>query len=719
MNQDDELLQAFLEEANDLLEELENALLELEEKPEDMEHINRVFRAMHTIKGSGSMLGFEVISDFSHKIENAFDRIRNGQAQVNRAILDLTLEAKDHIYKMVSNPENQDEDICKQIIKNLEDTLGQANQKSPSTRVDQEEQEENQVNKIEGIDSTYRIRFKPSKDILVSGKDPLSLLEELQNMGRAQVIAHPEELPDFKELDSKTCYIWWDIIITTDKSEQNLREVFVFVEDDSEIDIQLIDQGSELEDEEKAHKRLGEILVERGDLKPEQLQEVLVAKEKPIGEILSEQGLVSEQTVQSALAEQKWVQKNKSQKQQAESTSSIRVSVTKLDKLVDLVGELVIAQARLRQIVNEKDEQVLTSIAEEIERLSDELRDNTLNIRMVPIGTTFSHFKRLVRDLSQELGKEVVLKTEGGETELDKTMIEHLKDPLMHIIRNGIDHGIEKPEVRESQGKPRRGTLKLSAIHSGANVLIEISDDGGGLDKEAIRAKAIDKGLISSDAELSDNEIFDQIFRPGFSTAIKATDVSGRGVGMDVVKSSIESLRGSISLNSQKHLGTKMTLQLPLTLAIIDGLLVVIDKTYFVIPLSSVDECVELFKKDIEKGHGRNIINVRGEIVPFIYLRDFFQIKGEPPEIEQVVIAEIDGYRIGFVVDQIIGEYQTVIKRLGKMFKRTREFSGATILADGTVGLILDVHKLAAMAEQEEQKNFIEKSSQEAPKLET
>jgi two-component system chemotaxis sensor kinase CheA len=341
-------------------------------------------------------------------------------------------------------------------------------------------------------------------------------------------------------------------------------------------------------------------------------------------------------------------------------------------------------------------------IAEEVERLSAELRDVAMGIRMLPIGTTFAKFKRLVRDLSAELGKDISFITEGEETELDKTVIDKLSDPLVHLIRNSIDHGIESPEVRKGEGKAAQGTIHLSAEHSGAYVLISVRDDGAGLDTQAIRNKAIEKGLISAEATLSDKETFELILSPGFSTAKNVTSVSGRGVGMDVVRSSIESFGGTVEITSTKGKGSTITLKLPLTLAIIDGLRVNIAGECFVIPLGAVVECVDLTQTDITHAHGRHLIKVREEIIPYIYLREFFGTRGKRPDIEQVVISDLGGKRVGFVVDKVIGQHQTVIKNLGHLFKAIDGISGATILGDGSVALILDIHKLIHQVETSE-----------------
>jgi two-component system chemotaxis sensor kinase CheA len=364
-----------------------------------------------------------------------------------------------------------------------------------------------------------------------------------------------------------------------------------------------------------------------------------------------------------------------------------------------MVGELVTVQSRLSQLSARFNDLSLIQVAEEVERLTAELRDNTMSIRMLPIGATFSRFERLVRDLSTDLGKEITLITEGAETELDKTVIEKLNDPLIHLIRNSIDHGIEKPEVRTAFGKPAWGTVHLSAEHSGANVFIRIKDDGAGLDPDIIRAKAVEKGLIAPDAMLSEKEIFSLTLMPGFSTATTITNVSGRGVGMDVVKKSIDALQGSIEIVSKKGVGTTITLKLPLTMAIIDGLLVQIEDVLYIMPLAAIEECVELTREDVARAHGKHMASIRGEIVPYIRLREMFAHEGTSPDIEQIVTARIDGNRVGFVVDQVVGQHQTVIKSMSRMYRNIEHISGATILGDGNVALILDLGKLAQQAE--------------------
>jgi two-component system chemotaxis sensor kinase CheA len=382
----------------------------------------------------------------------------------------------------------------------------------------------------------------------------------------------------------------------------------------------------------------------------------------------------------------------------AASLSSIRVATGKLDILVDLVGELVTIQARLSQTALSKGIPEFLAIAEEVERLTGNLRDETMSMRMIPIGTMFSRFKRLVRDLGQELGKEVELVTEGAETELDKTVIERLGEPLMHLIRNSIDHGIESPDVRARTDKPAAGTVVLTAKHSGAHVLIQIRDDGAGFDLAAIRAKGIERGLVREGESISEKEILSLIFVPGFSTAKTVTSVSGRGVGLDVVKRSIDSLGGTIAIRNDKGAGASMVLKLPLTLAIIEGFLIEVGAERFIFPLSMVEECVEL----TDAVYGKHLIDVRGQLVPYVRLREQFSLAGPRKSIEQIVIARVEDKRVGFVVDRVIGGYQTVIKNLGAFYRNIDGLSGATILGDGSVALILDVPRLMQRAEQEE-----------------
>ena len=679
--------EAYKEEAYELLGELEESLLALEQSPDDEELIGRVFRAMHTIKGSGSMFGFEEIASFTHEVETVFDLVRDGKIAVTRELVDLSLAARDEIRAMLEGEEPEEAKQRQEIMAAFRRLIPGAEveaQAVPTPGLPQEERSG------AGAPVTYRIRFRPAPDIFLTGTNPLHLLHELRQLGDFSVVAQTEAVPFLGEINPEHCYTAWDIFLTTSRGYDAIADVFIFVVDDSELDIQVIDDGLEAGAD---YKRLGEILVARGDLDESHLHQFL-AQRGLIGEALVETGLISSDKVESALVEQRHVRAAHKKRQEAEGAASIRVPSAKLDQLVDLVGELVTVQARLSQTAANSKTSQLLSIAEEVERLTGDLRDNVLNIRMLPIGTIFSKFQRLVRDLSAELGRDVELITEGAETELDKTVLERLSDPLVHLLRNSVDHGLEPPEVRRQADKPARGKIGLTASHSGAQVIIQVKDDGRGLDREAIRAKAVDLGWLAPEVDIPDKELFGFIMSPGFSTAQEVTSVSGRGVGMDVVKKAIEALRGSIEIDSQKGAGTTITIKLPLTLAIIEGLLVTVNHDYFVVPLSVVTECVELTREDVARAHGHKMAKVRDEIVPYVPLRERFAIQGEPPAIEQIVITEMNGNRVGLVVDQVIGEQQTVIKSLGRIYRSVAGISGATLLGDGTVALILDAPQL-------------------------
>ncbi|WP_045220225.1 chemotaxis protein CheA [Desulfonatronum thioautotrophicum] len=700
---------AYYEEANELLGDLEDALLELETNPDDHELVNRVFRSMHTIKGSGAMFGFDDIALFTHELETVFDLVRNDELRITPELLDLTLKSRDLILEMLR------QDGCasascqaesERIVTALRGYL--SGKDSPSSGDGQTgvqgrdasyPKDQKDTETTEGMTTVFRIRFKPDARIFLTGTNPLALLEELAELGTCKIVARTEAIPPLGQMDPVSCYTWWDMILVTSREKEAIQDVFIFVEDDCQLTIQEV-ETIHPEDVASVGKRLGEILVERGDVRAEDLREVL-KQQRPLGELLTRAGLVTPQGVEAALSEQEVVREARSPRpEHKEAVSSIRVEAAKLDKLGDLVGELVIVQARLTQLVTQRHDPALISLAEELERLSDELRDNTLGIRMLPIGSTFNKFLRLVRDLSKELGKEIELVTQGGETELDKNVIEKLNDPLVHLLRNSIDHGVELPEARQAKGKQRKGRILLSAEHASGEVLIKIIDDGAGIDPAKVRAKALERGLVGSDAALSDEEVLQLVFLPGFSTAEQVSNISGRGVGMDVVKRGIDTLRGTIKLESQHGKGTSVLIKLPLTLAIIDGLQVEVAKEQFVIPLSAVEECVELDRFGSNFGENGAMLNLRGEAVPFIRLRNWFDQDGELPDIEQVVIVTIQEQRIGLAVDKVIGQHQTVIKSLGRVYRELEGISGATINGDGTMALILDVQALVGAAVQ-------------------
>lgn len=697
--------EAFKEEAYELLAELENSLLELEERPKDTELIGRVFRAMHTIKGSSGMFDFDDIAGFTHEVETVFDMVRNGKVAVTGELIEIALDARDVIKAMldasfggVPVDEGKKGDILKSLKKLLPDAI-EAKELSPGASLYTEGPEDflsdDSKNKV-----TYRIRFRPNQNIFANGMNPANLLNELKQLGECNIIAQTDAIPELNDVNPELCYTYWDIILSSNRGINSIKDVFIFAEDDSEIKIEIIDEGGGFESETD-YKKLGEILLERGDLTQEDLIKALDGKKK-LGEVLVESGIVNGGKVQSALLEQEHVKEARKVRQNIESYATIRVNSEKLDKLVNLVGELVTVQARLTQSASVLNDPKLNAIAEETERLTWELRDSVFNIRMLPIGTAFAKLRRFVHDLSGALGKEVELITEGAETELDKTVLERLNDPLVHIVRNCIDHGIEPPDARIASGKPQKGIIHLSAFHAGTNIVIRIRDDGAGIDKKAVRSRAINKGLLSEDSEISDKDLFSFILKPGFSTAKEVTNFSGRGVGMDVVKKAVDALRGTLEITSEKGIGTTIAIRLPLTLSIIEGLLVKIGERFFVLPLSEVIECVELKSLEASAANGRCIANLRGDAVPYIKLREHFDLSGKRPEIEQIIVAGIDGVRIGFVVDVVVGVHQTVIKTMGRAYRDVEGVSGATILGDGTVAFILDLIQVFKSAETRE-----------------
>jgi two-component system, chemotaxis family, sensor kinase CheA len=642
----DKYKQAFREEAREILLDLESALLDLNENRDDTELVGRAFRALHTIKGSGAMFGFDAIAAFTHDIENAFDQIRNGRLRATPDLISLSLAAVDQIKAMLEEASGRDSGSAAttaQILAKLRVLTGASElpvKPAPAAAV-------TCPPAVAGTSHEWHIRFRPGADLLRTGANPLLLLRELRQLGTLQVKADTSAIPAIGEMDPERCYIAWNMVLTTPAGADAIRDVFIFVEGSCELAVEPAPSSSE-----------------------------------------------GAEPAPAAPVEKRSGEGRRSSDKEAQA-SSIRVAAAKLDQLVDLVGQLVTVQARLVEVAARREDRDMQAVAEEIEALTTELRETSMGMRTLPLRSTFERFKRLVYDLSRNLHKDVELACDGGDTELDKTVIDQLNDPLMHLIRNSMDHGIEAPEVRRAAGKPASGTIRLSARHAGAQVLVSVSDDGKGIDREAVRARAVEKGLVAADARLSESEIFSFILAPGFSTAREVSDVSGRGVGMDVVRRNVEALRGSIEIASQPGLGSTVTLRLPLTLAIIDGLLVRVGQARFVMPLGNTVECVELTRQDIANANGKHLANIRGEIIPYIRLSEYLQMRTERPEREQIMVAETEHGRFGFVVDQVLGDHQTVIKNLGRLYRNVQVVSGATILGDGTVALILDLHRLA------------------------
>lgn len=660
----DKYKQAFQEEAREILVELESTLLELNEHPEDSELVGRAFRGLHTIKGSGSMFGFDEIAAFTHDIENAFDDVRNARLAVTSELIDLTLEALDEIRTMLQDAAGQSATTKESRTKILDRLRGLTNRPGEVESDTAEPPEPAQADTLSPPEAVFEwnIHFIPGPDLLRNGTDPLLLLRELGQLGELQVAADTTALPPIHKLDPERCYIAWQLNLKTSASLDAIRDVFIFAEDQCELAIEPPPATLPATHEEGASENVS------ASASLESAPEIK-AREQP-------------------------VKFGRRAEDRPDGASNIRVPTAKLDQFVDLIGELVTVQARLGEIANRGEDPDVASVSEEVERLTAALRENSMSIRMLPIRSTFERFRRLVHDLARDLNKEVELTIEGADTELDKTVIDQLNDPLMHLIRNSMDHGIEPRAARLAAGKPAMATIKLSARHSGANVLIEVADDGGGIHAEVVRERAIERGLISTDALLTESEIFSLILTPGFSTAREITDVSGRGVGMDVVRQRVEALRGTIQISSKPALGTSVALRLPLTLAIIDGLLVRVGQAYFVLPLANSLECIELTRQDVLNSNGKHVANVRGEIIPYIRLRDYFEIRTERPEREQIMIAETEDGRCGFVVDEVLGDHQTVIKNLGHFYRHVQFISGATILGNGTLALILDPNRV-------------------------
>lgn len=636
------IAETYVQEATEILEGLEATLLELEIRP-DPDKVDEVFRGLHTVKGSGSMFGFEALARFTHHFESAFERVRDGRLRIDRALIDLALEARDRMVTFLAlggdGPKAEALSVeagTLSILARLQELTGASDGPAPTASA---------APTRTGAPRTrrYDIRFTPYPNALRNGMRPELLLNELAELGRLDVRYLADSVPPLPELVPDESALGYRLTLETDAGRDAIDEVFIFATD-SDLTV------AEIEDPAEA------------------------AVERPMA-------------VGDAAAPERTPQ-----------SENVKVPAKRLDEMMDQLGELVIAQSRLQRISDDISDPALEAIVEEVQRLVTSLRDSTLSIRMLPIETVFDKFRRVVRTLSAELGKDVELRVAGGETEVDKNVIDSLSEPLVHMIRNSMDHGVEPADVRLANGKPARGYVKLSASQEGGEVLIAIEDDGAGLNTDAIRARAIQQGLIAEDAVPSVHELHQMIFWPGFSTAKVVSSVSGRGVGMDAVKTTVDALRGSIDVASWPGRGCRVTLRLPVTLAIIDGLLVRLGEAVFVIPLSSVEECVELDAADARRESGRTMLQIREHLVPFLDLDDVFS---RPPSAEtrrRVVIVRADGVRVGLVVDDILGQNQTVIKTLSAFHRQVEGFAGATILGDGTVALIIDVATLVRAA---------------------
>ncbi len=700
-------LQTFFEESRDLLQDMESALLFMEESGADPERINAVFRAAHTIKGSAGLFGLEEVVRFTHCLENLLDRIRAGSTDLTPSRITLLLSCGDHIAEYldkISVGAALDERFLAEdlrLLTALTEALGTTLPAPMSAPVLKSEARPGPEVIPPGSVKTgnWHISLRFGVDTFRDGMDPLSFLRYLEQIGEiVGLVTLTDSLPPLAQMDAESCYLGFEISFKSDADKSQIADVFDFVKDSSTVHIlpahsqigaylQLIQQLPE------ADQHLGEILVSVGSLTEEELQKALALQDvgnqdgqhRPLGAILIAQKMVQEPVVQGALEKQQ-----QQREQQVAERQMLRVRAADLDHLVNLVGELVIASAANSLFAMQDGVENRVESAAHVARLVEEIRDGALHLRMIDVAEVFQRFPRVVRDMARTLGKDIRLEISGEGTELDKSMAEKITDPLMHLVRNAMDHGIESAERRRALGKPVQGCINLHACHDAGGIIIEVRDDGGGLNREKILNKAMEKGLITPEQTLSDREIYALIFAPGFSTADQVSDISGRGVGMDVVRQNIEAIRGSIEIHSTPDVGSTMRIRLPLTLSIIDGFLVKLATDTFVIPAESVEECLEYPERQGVPGY----MELRDQPLPLLHLAGVFRIDGEAGKRRNVIVVRHGQHRVGMVVGAILGNQQTVIKPLGKLFDQVPGISAVTILGNGDVAPILDISAL-------------------------
>ncbi len=648
----DQYKSSYIEEAHELIAEMETSLLQLEQNPDNESLIQQVFRDMHTLKGSSAMFGFKVIAEFTHHLESIYELIRGGQQKVTKEVLNVSLASLDHLSALVndsslSSAESQNKH--KQLTAKLVALVNITNTKEEFAAVD------NGLHKSVDIeeDKFYEILFSPAGKFFYNGSNPLYYLDELKSLGECTIEALTDNIPSIDSMDETLCYTSWKIELKTKAQPDDIKKVFLYAE---HLCVLEIAEKASLEIVEAAAPAVEE---------PKLATEITGAK-----------------PVQKETAATK---KN--------IISSVRVPSERLDTLMSLVSELITLQAKLGTLAEQLPHSELLAVTENLEKISTRLRDNAFSMSLVPVNNMLTPFSRLVRDLSSDLNKEIDFVTEGAETELDKNIMEGLADPVMHLLRNSIDHGIEDPDTREKAGKPRNGTILFKAYCSGTNVFIEIKDDGKGMDPEMIRAKAVQKGIINKDEVLSEKEIFNLIFLPGFSTAEKISEISGRGVGMDVVKRKITDIHGQIKISSQVNVGTTISIKLPLTVSIIDGLLIKVQDADFVIPLSAVDRCFELHSP-ADLNNFNNVIVLDGEQIPFINLSEEFNGLEDITQSQEIIIVYHEDHKVALVAGHVVGKFQAVLKPLGRYFLQMESISGAAILGDGRIALVLDTNKV-------------------------
>lgn len=648
----DQAQQTFIVEARELLQAMEQSLLQLESEPDNEDAIGAIFRAAHTIKGSAGLFGLAPIVGFTHIVEDVLDRLRDGSVAVDAALIALLLQCGDHMLELIEVVANRGEPLLPATLEHgeaLREALSEYHPLHTAASV-----EPAAVADDTSTERLWRISLRFGVDVFRNGMDPLSFLRYLDTLGTLlQVTTLTDSIPAVDSWDPESCYLGFEIDLRSTASHATLNEVFDFVRDDCDVTIIAVDEPAD-----NSAGTATELLTQAEYTAPAQQHVATTTDAKP------------------------------------RDGSYVRVNADKLDELINLVGELVIASAGASLLARSCNNDPLQEATSTVSGLVEEILDGALHLRMIPIGDTFNRFRRVVRDVSQELGKDIDLIISGAETELDKTVVEKIGDPLMHLLRNAMDHGIESADARRAAGKPAKGHLSLNAYHDSGNIVIEIADDGAGLNRDRILQKAQERGLVASGAQLTDQEIYNLIFEAGFSTAEAVTNLSGRGVGMDVVKRNITLLRGTVDLDSRPGQGTVVRIRLPLTLAIINGFLVGIDHCTYVIPLDMVQECIELDEHQRHSSRDQGYLDLRGEVLPLVDLRDHFSHEGLPARRQNVVVVRHADHKAGLVVDDLLGEFQTVIKPLGKLFGALRGISGSTILGSGAVALILDVPAL-------------------------
>ena len=661
----------FFEESFEGLDAMESGLLNLDIGAADVEAINTIFRAAHSIKGGAGTFGFMAVSEFTHVMETLLDEMRNGERDVTPDLTNLLLEAVDVLREMLTavqqKTETDDERIA-DVRQKLESMLDAGSESVAGGDASVADVTTNKTEEKEATPKGWKIDFRPHQHLLQTGNDPVRMFRELESLGELSTTVDESKLPPFSDLEPEDSYLTWQLIIKGDIPKDDVVEIFEWVDDDCDLVIEPLMEAAE-----------EEIVAEQAQ--PESVVEV---PSEPVKEQTS-----SDSAAKPAAA--------------APAAASIRVGTDKVDSLINLVGELVITQSMLSQIGDNFTEEMLPQLIDglaQLERNTREMQEGIMRIRMLPISFAFNRFPRLVHDMSDKMGKKVNLKLSGEQTELDKTVMEKIGDPLVHLVRNSLDHGLEMPDVRAAAGKNETGTIHLNAYHQGGNIVIEIKDDGAGLNEDKIYKKAVERGLINGSEILSPEKIHELIFLPGFSTADVVSDISGRGVGMDVVRKNINSLGGSVEVASKQGEGSSFIIRLPLTLAIMDGQTIRVADENYIVPLISIIESLEVKASDIKQVSGRGeLYPLRDEYVPIIRLYDVFGVEPDTTDVEEglLVVVEGEGQKIGLFVDDLLGQQQVVIKSLETNYRKVLGISGATILGDGTVALILDVPGLMTL----------------------